>query len=260
MNSGIVDIGYVQLALASLLLLFTIAVSIKLQLGQTKSLLIGAVRTFIQLLALGFILNYIFDLQCWWIVLLVVLFMILSATQIAVSRVKRHIPKLWPSIFISLFFSSIIVSLLVVEGVIQAEPWFSARHLIPITSMIVGNAMTAVALGITRLFDDLESRKDELDTLVALGASPLEAALPSITRSVNAGLLPTIAMMSAVGIVSIPGMMSGQILAGADALAAAKYQIVVVLMQSAASSLSLFSACYFCYAQSFSREGYYIKR
>ncbi len=260
MNSGVIDIGYLQLLLAGLLILITIGISIKMKLGQSKNLIIGAIRTFVQLLALGFILNYVFALQSWWIVLLVVLFMIVAATQIAVKRVDRKIPNLWPSIFISLFFSSVIVALLVVEGVIQAEPWYSARHMIPISSMIIGNAMTAVALAINRLFDDLEKRKDELDALVALGASPFEAALPSIKHSINAGMLPTIAMMSAVGIVSIPGMMSGQILAGADPLAASKYQIVVVLMQSAASALAVFAACYFSYSKSFSKEGYYIKR
>ena len=94
--------------------------------------------------------------------------------------------------------------------------------------------------------------------MVALGATPREAAFPSIKAAVGAGMTPLLAQLSAAGIVQIPGMMSGQILAGADPVIAAKYQIVVLLMISAATTLSVVIICFLAYKKRFSVEGYYL--
>ena len=130
------------------------------------------------------------------------------------SRVKSSIRGLWPAVFVSLFASSIVVAFVVVEGVIHADPWYNARQLVPIAGMIIGNAMSATAVAIDRLFADMDSRSNEVFALVALGATPKEAAFPSIKAAVGAGMTPILASMSAAGIVTIPGMMAGQLLAG----------------------------------------------
>ena len=239
MNGGVVDIGYVELFAASALMLVAGLVSWKLELGQTKRIVVSSVRTFVQLLAAGFVLMYLFEYQTWWLVLLALGAMVLAATQIATSRVKSSLKGLWPAVFVSLFASSVAVGFVVVEGVIHADPWYNARQVIPIAGMIIGNAMSATAVAIDRLFADLESRSDEMFTLVALGATAKEAAFPSLKAAIGAGMTPILASMSAAGIVTIPGMMSGQLLAGADPLAAAKYQIVVMLMLSAANTVAI---------------------
>lgn len=258
MDGGVIDIGYGALFGASALMLVAGFVSWKLELGQEKHIAISAVRAFIQLLAMGLLLIYLFRYQSWWLVTLVLLIMTLCATQIAVSRVKQSVTGLRLPIFASLLVSSMTIAFIVVEGVIQPEPWYSARQLVPIAGMALGNTMAATAVAIDRLFSDLDNRSDEMFTLVALGATPREAAFPSIKAAVGAGMLPTLATMSAAGIVQIPGMMSGQILAGADPIIAAKYQIVVLLMMSAATTLAIVMICFLTFRKRFAKEGYYL--
>ena len=151
-----------------------------------------------------------------------------------------------------------VIAFVVVEGMIQPDPWYSARQLVPIAGMALGNTMSATAVAVDRLFADLDSRSDEMFALVALGATPHEAAFPSIKAAVGAGILPTLATMCAAGIVQIPGMMSGQILAGADPVVAAKYQIVVLLMMSAATTLAIVMISLLTFRNRFAKEGYYL--
>ena len=254
MSGGVVDIGYVELFSASALMLVAGLVSWKLELGQTRRIVVSSVRCFMQLLAAGFLLTYLFEFQTWWLVALVLAAMVIAATQIAVSRVKSRIPGLVPSVFVSLFVSSLVVGFIGVEG----EPWYNARQLVPIVGMIMGNAMAAVAVAIDRLFSDLDARASEMFSLTALGATPREAAAPSLKAAIGAGMTPVLANMSAAGIVTFPGMMTGQLLAGADPLSAAKYQIVVMLMLSAANTVAIVTACFMTYRKRFAPDGYYL--
>lgn len=260
MTGGVIDIGTFQLFAAAALMLVAGLVSWRLALGQEKAIAVATVRAFVQLLAMGFLLVYLFEYQSWWLVLCVLLAMVLCATQIALSRVKGKVDGLWPSVFISLFVSALSIAFIVVEGVIQPDPWYSARQLVPISGMALGNTMAAAAVAIDRLFADMDSRSDEIFSLVALGATPREAAMPSLKAAIGAGITPTLATMSAAGIVQIPGMMSGQILAGADPVIAAKYQIVVLLMMSAAVTLAIVMVCFLTFRKRFSPEGYFLDR
>lgn len=260
MGSGVVQIGWLELVCAAAFMLVAGLISWRFELGQGKRIAVSTLRCFLQLLACGLLLGYLFDLQTWWLVGLVVVGMAVAATQIALGRVKNAVPGLRLPVFLSIFLSSAVVLVAVVEGVIHADPWYDARTVVPIAGMILGNAMSSVAVAIDRLFSDMEARSDEMFALVALGATPREAALPSIRASVAAGMTPTLATMSAAGIVSIPGMMSGQILAGADPLGAAKYQIVVLMMITAANTVAIVLACFLTYRKRFSDEGFYLER
>lgn len=260
MTGGVVDIGYLELFAASALMLLAGFVSFKLELGQTRRIFIATLRCFIQLLAVGFLLKYLFEYQVWWIVLLVLSFMVIAATQIATSRVKSSVPGLIPLVFISLLVSSLSIGFIVVEVVVRADPWYNAQQVIPIVGMIIGNAMSAIAVAIDRLFSDMDSREGEIYSLIALGATPREAAFTSLKAAIGAGMTPILATMSAAGIVTIPGMMAGQILAGADPLTAAKYQIVVILMLSASNTIAIVMVCFLSYRKRFSSNGYYLDK
>ena len=231
MTGGVVNIGYVELVGASLLMLVAGIVSWRMGLGQSRRIAVSTVRAFLQLLAMGLLLGYLFKYQTWWLVCLVLLGMCVAATQIA---------------------------FIVVEGIIHADPWYNAMQLVPISGMILGNTLAAAAVATDRLFASMDSRANEIYMMVALGATPREAAFPSIKAAVGAGMTPLLAQLSAAGIVQIPGMMSGQILAGADPVIAAKYQIVVLLMISAATTLSVVIICFLAYKKRFSTEGYYL--
>ncbi|MDJ1121170.1 iron export ABC transporter permease subunit FetB [Olsenella sp. YH-ols2217] len=260
MSSGVIPIGNLQLALASGFLLAAGIVSWRLALGEGKRIAIAGARGFLQLLAMGFLLVYLFRYQSWWLVLLVVLGMIAAATQIALDRVRHAVPGLAPDVFASILVTSVAITFIVVDGIIGPDPWYSARQFVPIAGMVIGNTMSAVAVAIGRLFSDLDAREEEIHTMVSLGATPREAAFPSIKAAVGAGLTGPLATLSAAGLVQIPGMMTGQILAGADPVMAAKYQVVVLLMLTAATAVSVVTVCYLTYRKRFSDEGYYLGR
>src|SRR3569623_2692060 len=115
-------------------------------------------------------------------------------------------------------------------GLLRVEPWYSPQYAIPLLGMILGNTLNGISLGLDRLGGELSGRRAPVEALLALGATRWEAARGPIRQAVRTGLIPTINAMMVVGIVSLPGMMTGQILAGADPVEAVKYQIVMMFL------------------------------
>jgi len=259
MAGGVTSIGSGELVIAALLMLAVGFASYRMKLGMAKDIVGSTIRLFLQLLALGFVLRWVFGNQTWWLVLLILLFMIASAAQIASTRVTKAPCGLEPAMFLSLFITGLTMTLAVTGLILRVQPWYGARVVIPIAGMILGNSMSAMAVALDRLFADMDSRVDEILALTALGATALEAAQPSIRSSIRAGLIPTLASMAAAGVVSIPGMMTGQILAGADPFGAAKYQIVVLLMISASTTVCNMLAVRLTYRKRFAPEGFFIE-
>lgn len=254
-----IDIGWIELFASTSLMLVAAVVSLRLRLGVTKSIVISTIRGFLQLFAMALVLVYLFQYQSWWLVGIVLICMTVFATQIATSRVKGVVVGIWPSVYATLLVSGILMALITVEGVIKPDPWFSARQLVPITGMSLGNSATAAAIAIERLFSDLDFRQGEILALTAMGATPREAAMPSLKRAIVAGITPSLASLSAAGIVQIPGTMSGQILSGADPIMAAKYQILVLMLASAATTVAMVIMCFHVYKKRFSAEGYFLE-
>jgi putative ABC transport system permease protein len=255
---GAVAIGWGELALATTFMLVTGALSLALGLGLVKDLALGTVRTYLQLLALGFVLRWVFDARLWWVVVVLLGVMTVTATRIVLKRAPDAPPGLFGSSLVSMAFTAITVTFAVTALVVRVPVWYEPRYVIPIAGMVLGNSMTGIALALERLFSDLESRSGEILSLAALGASTWESARDSVRLALRAGLIPTINSMAAVGIVFIPGMMTGQILAGADPLEATKYQIVVMLMVSAATAIGSIMAVMLAYRHRFSAEGVYL--
>lgn len=257
---GVVLIGWPQLALASAFVLVTGALALWMQLGVTKDLAIAAVRTYVQLLLLGLVLRWAFAADRWWWVVGILAIMILAAARIILKRAPDAPSGLFLAAVVSLSVTGIAVTFAVTGLVIGAEPWYSPRYVIPIAGMVLGNSMTGIALSLERVFSDLDSRSDEVRAMTALGASAWEAAHPSIRSALRAGLIPAINSMAAAGIVFIPGMMTGQILAGADPLEATKYQIVVMLMISAAEITGAVLAVLMSYRRRFTADGVFLEK
>lgn len=253
--SGVIEIAPWQLVLATGFILVAAGLSLALSLGFVRSLLIATLRTYLQLWALGFALTWVFSVDSAWIVLGILALMLAMATHTVLGRVG-HVPRgIFPKVLNAVFISGISVTFAVTAVIIGVEPWYEPRYVIPIGGMVIGNSMTGLALALERMFSGMRARRDEINALLALGASPWEAALPSIRTALTAGLIPTINSMSAVGIVFIPGMMTGQILAGADPATAASYQIVVMLMISAATTLASVIAVLTAFGRAFDRAG-----
>ncbi|HAA88987.1 MAG: Uncharacterized protein XD63_1158 [Thermoanaerobacterales bacterium 50_218] len=237
---SVIDISWSGLLLSLLFVVLAGLSSLVLQLGLHKDIFWGTVRTVSQLFLMGFLLKYIFQLNSAGPVLLVYAVMILFAAQIIRGRVKnKEIPYLAPTI-ISMFLSYTLVAFIVTAGIIQVEPWYRPSYFLPIGGMIIGNSMNAIALSLERLFGDLRAQRDVVEMYLSLGADYREASGDIFRRAVSAGMIPSINSMMGVGLVFIPGMMSGQILAGADPIIAVKYQIVVMLMLVGSTALGSF--------------------
>jgi putative ABC transport system permease protein len=231
-----------------------------MQLGVTRDLAIGAARTYVQLLLLGLVLGWAFQADRWYWVVGILGIMTVAAARIILKRAPDAPSGLFLAAVTSMAVTGITVTFAVTGLVIGADPWYSPRYVIPIAGMVLGNSMTGIALSLERVFSDLDARADEVLAMTALGATPWEAAHPSIRTALRAGLIPAINSMAAAGIVFIPGMMTGQILAGADPLEATKYQIVVMLMVAAAEVIGAVIAVLMSYKRRFSPDGVFLEK
>ena len=257
---GVILIGPWQLALATLFVVFVGVLSIRLSLGITKDLAAATVRTYVQLLALGFVLRWVFGIDSPWLVIGLLLLMVSAAARILVRRSPDAPPGIFGSAFVSMALTGFLITFAVTGVIIQVDPWYLPQYVIPLAGMVIGNSMNGVALALERLFADLDRRDGEVLALTALGATPWEAAHPAIRDALRAGLIPTINSMAAAGIVFIPGMMSGQILAGADPVTATGYQIVVMLRVAAATALGSVMALVLTYRRRFSADGVFLEK
>jgi putative ABC transport system permease protein len=230
-------IEFWQLGLALVFVLLAAGASLWLKLGLGKDILVGTVRVFAQLFLMGYVLVYVFEWRIPWLTLVLFAGMIFFAARIVAGRVKgKGVPVFWP-VFGSMLLSYMVVSIIVVGVVVQAQPWWDPRLFLPLGGMVVGNSMNAMALSLDRLFSEVRTRRDEVEMMLSLGADRSEATAEMLAASVRAGMIPSINSMMGVGVVFIPGMMTGQILAGADPVLAIKYQIVVMLMLVGSTTL-----------------------
>jgi len=236
--AGVVDLSVWQLGLAVLLVGVLIVISAWQALGLERDLLVGTVRTIVQLYLVGFILASVFAAAQWYWVVLVLVAMMGVATQAAVSRLKKPIPGRYEIAMVAIAVSTTLTLAWVIGVVVRVHPWYEPQYVIPIAGMILGNAMTSAALAGDRLQADLRTRKEEIEAMLALGFSGGDAVRPMVRSAVRAAMIPTVSGMMTVGLVQLPGMMTGQILAGASPLLAIKYQIVVVFMLAVATSVA----------------------
>lgn len=236
----IIDVGTFHLLLALAMIAAVLAISYRERLGLERDLIIATARTFIQLFVVGYFLVYLFAWDRWELVLLTFILMLAAASWIAVGRLTRPLPGARWIAVASLAVGSAITLAFVTHVVIGVDPWYDPRYVIPIGGMILGNAMTGAALAGERFQGELRSRVEEVETLLALGFAGSEAVQDLYRSAIRAAMIPTINAMLAVGIVQLPGMMTGQILSGTSPLIAVKYQVVVMLMITCAVALSSF--------------------
>lgn len=229
---GAIALSPLDLSIAAMLVLILAASSAWLQLGFGRQVLIASVRTTIQLLLVGHVLRLLFtDVNLFWIAGISVIMFAVAVWE-ATARQQRRL-KGWRSyginalaIFISTF-TIIIFSLLII---INEQPWYSPQYAIPLLGMMLGNCMTSVAISIDRLTQSLWKERSIIEQRLLLGESKSQATLELRKASVNAGMIPIINVMMTAGIVSLPGMMTGQILAGAPPVEAVKYQILLMFL------------------------------
>ena len=235
--TGAIDIGIPQLLIALLFIVTAGVASIRLKLDLERDLLWGTVRTVAQLVLMGFVLIYVFRLRQWYLIVGLYVVMILFAAWIIHGRVRSTSVSYFLPTFLSMALSYLLINFLVVAVIVQADPWYLPKYFIPLGGMIIGNSMNAIAIALDRLFSDLIEKRSRIELLISLGATAREASAEVYRDAIRAGMIPSINAMMGVGVVFIPGMMTGQIIAGSDPLVAVKYQIVVMLMLVGSTAL-----------------------
>jgi UDP-glucose/iron transport system permease protein len=233
-----------DLILAAALVLLLGALSMRLRLAVERPLLVSVVRMAVQLFLIGYVLKFLFrgDHPGW--VALLTLGMLLVAGRETVARQRRRLKGAWGYALGTgaLFVAAFSVALLALIVMLSPEPWYSPRYAIPLLGLMLGNTMTAVALGLNHLVGQAAARREQIEQRLALGEPYHEAVADLRREAVHTGIIPVVNAMAAAGIVSLPGIMTGQILAGAPPVEAVKYQILIMLLISASAGLGLFAA------------------
>lgn len=232
-----------DLMLAALLILALIGVTARMKLGIGIQLAIAAIRTTVQLLLIGLVLKSIFNnAELHWVVLMSIVMLTVAAWEI-LSRQKRKLRGWWGfgvSAF-SMFISSFLITVLTLVFVIQPDPWYMPQYTIPLLGMLLGNTMNGISLGMDRLVQTAWQQRSVIEQRLMLGQTAVEAIRDIRSESMRAGMIPIINSMATAGIVSLPGMMTGQILAGSPPVEAVKYQILVMFLVAAGTGFGVIS-------------------
>lgn len=235
---GYFNIDIWGMVIAMLMVCVACAISAAMKTGVAKGLLWSTIRSFIQLMVMGYVIEAVIKANNAWLVMAVICVMLIAAAQITLSRASDIPSGLTGTVLLALVVTMLLMLSIVAELIVRPRPWYAAQLVIPITGMLLGNTVSALSLALTRFFDSMRSRGAEIRTMLALGASKWEAAKPSMVSSIKLGLLPSIAMLASSGIVTIPGMMSGQVIAGKNPVDAAKYQFVMLAAVGALTLLA----------------------
>lgn len=255
MDATYLNLTYGQVALAALLIVVNGAASIALRLKLERSLLIASVRTVGQLLLVGLVLQWIFQADRWYLVVAMMIVMTLIAALTATGRNPRRYPGVWLNTIVSIWASSWLVTAYGVFVVLQnyAE-WYHPQYLIPLLGMVLGNTLNGISLGLDTFTNSLVTRRDQVESLLTLGATRWEAARGPIQQAVRTGMIPVVNSMMVVGVVSLPGMMTGQLLSGTSPVEAVKYQIVIMFLIASATTLGTVSIMVLSYLRLFNRD------
>ncbi|MGI4792362.1 MAG: ABC transporter permease [Janthinobacterium lividum] len=244
-------ISFLQIAIATLLVVFCGLISFAFRLRLEKQLAIASARTIIQLLLVGYVLKYVFVLKSLPLIIGLALLMVGFASRAATGRSAYSYRGIFAHSFLSLAVSGLLTTYIVTAAIIEVHPWYRPQYLVPLLGMILGNCLTSISITMDQLLSDVVLRRPEIEMELSHGASAWEAAHGPLQSAVRRGMVPTINSMLVVGIVSLPGMMTGQILAGSDPLQAVKYQIVVMFMLAASTALGCMLIVLLAYRQLF---------
>ncbi len=244
MSYSYVPLTTLDLALAAALLVVNGAISWIFRLQLERSLAIGAVRMVLQLALVGVVLKLVFaQTSPVWTVLIGLVMVVAAAVEVT-SRQHRRIAG-WNVFGFSsatLLFIGMAIAGLGVGVIIGPDPWYAPRYLLPILGMVLGNSMTAMSLVLDTLTETAHRERGAIEAQLSLGAHRFGAMRKVLHVALRTGMMPILNSMATTGIVALPGMMTGQILAGADPIEAAKYQVLIMFLIASATALGSFFA------------------
>ena len=242
--SSYIALNYWELAAASVFVFIDAGLSMVFGLKVHRSLLVAAVRMVVQLALVGLVLTALFSVVSPLWTAVVALVMVLFAGHEAAQRQERRLSRWWSYGLGTgcMMMSSVLVTVFALMTALRPNPWYDPRYAIPLLGMILGNCMTGVGLGLNTLTTSLVNRRASVEAQLMLGATRQVAAAPVMREALRSALMPTINSMSATGVVSLPGMMTGQILGGVPPVEAVKYQILVMFLIAGGTGLGAVTA------------------
>ncbi len=232
--SPLVDITLVEVASALVLVALAAAVSLWRRADLEADLGIAVVRSFLQLTAVGYVIQAIFDSDSLWLVVLLLAVMVAFGAATARGRAKTVPRALGPIVVALSVAAGVTLGLILALGVFEAQP----RYLVPVGGMVIGNSMTSAAVALNRLADEVSGQARRLEATLALGATARQAASGIVTRSLRSGLIPLVDSTKTTGVVFFPGTMVGMLVAGAEPLDAVRLQLILLWVLLGAVSLA----------------------
>ncbi|MDT8363598.1 MAG: iron export ABC transporter permease subunit FetB [Nitrosomonas sp.] len=239
-----ISLDLYDLALASILVILNGGLSFFLQLRLERQLLIATLRMIVQLTLIGLVLKTLFALSSPLWTGLTVLLMVLFAGREIVARQERRLTGGW---FYGLgtgcmLLATSLVTVFALTTQVQPDPWYDPRYALPLLGMILGNIMTGISLGLHGLLNGITRERAAIEAQLTLGATRWQATLPVTREALRNALMPIINAMAATGLVSLPGMMTGQILAGVEPMEAVKYQMLILFLVAGGTAFGSVSA------------------
>ncbi len=242
--SEYITLSYWDVALAAVFLILNAGLSTWLQLGLARQMLVAGMRMVVQLLLVGLVLKTVFAAGSALLTLALALVMVVFAGREIWARQERPMRGAWgPGLGAgAMTVAGSLVILFALTQQIGADPWWSPRFALPLFGMILGNTMTGVSLGLDTLSTSLWRERAAVEARLLLGATWWEAVRPFARRAMRSGMTPIINAMAATGVISLPGMMTGQILSGVDPGEAVKYQLLIMFLIGGATGLGVVMA------------------
>lgn len=237
---NVIQLTSIDLVVAASLIVLLGLLTMFLRLGLSRKLYIAAVRTTVQLSLIGLVLKFLFEnTQPGWMALLATIMLLVAGREVMV-RQKRPFTGSWGYGLgtLSMFVSSFVLTFFALTVIIGTDPWYQPQYAIPLLGMMLGNTMNGVSLALDRLTESAYQQRLVIEARLALGQHWREAIGTIARDSTRVGMFPMMNAMAAAGIISLPGMMTGQILAGSPPLEAVKYQILIMFMITAGTGFA----------------------
>jgi putative ABC transport system permease protein len=240
MSSNVIPLTAVDLSIAASLVIFLALLTWYLRLGMSYRVLVAGIRTIVQLLLLGLVLEYLFATSHPLLIGLIAFGMLAVAGREVMARQQRPFAGIWGYGLgtLTMFISSFAITVFSLNVIVNPEPWYLPQYAIPLLGMMLGNTMTGVALTLDNLTQHAWQQRSIIEQRLMLGEDWHHAIRDISRQSLRTGLIPIVNSMAAAGIISIPGMMTGQVLAGSSPMEAAKYQILIMFMITAGTGFA----------------------
>ena len=246
--------SYAQLALSLIFIAIPLGLAIVLKLGLEKDIIIATIRSIIQLLIIGYILTFVFESDSPIFIILMIMLMIAAATQNIIKK-GDGIPGItWMIVLTLIVVETVTMGIMLSFGIIP----FAPEEVIPISGMVIGNCMVLSLLFLNKLKDELNYREEVIELILSLGGEPKDAISRSLKSSIRTSMIPTIEAQKTMGLVQLPGMMSGLIIGGADPFEAVMYQLLILFLILTTAAMASVMVGYLSYPKLFNERLQYV--